>query len=326
MRRDKTVAQILLVLSVVHVALAGPEVVRQRHLDVTEDATALSKKSEESDLTPLAPSTSSQGQPLHLTNSGSTPELVSESEKPGNLPQQVSDPKEFGGSQEPASGSSRYLTEPTDFESDRYYLTPEKPDDEYHHYTPPDSSSGASGSTSSHNDPAPKADTPPGYDDPAAVSAAPSAHDNLAPVATVPSTNEMDPVSEAPSPSTHKMDPVSEAPSTHKIVSTSETFELPMDAAWQWHHPQFSPPYRVMSTPSSDSEAGRFISDEVKRKIKTVAAVGALFAASAGIVYGVNKLAPLAGKHSSRAYVSPHFPLLATYNRVTNILTYDLPQ
>jgi hypothetical protein len=138
----------------------------------------------------------------------------------------------------------------------------------------------------------------------------------MVPVSEAPSTHEVDPVSEASS--KHEVVPVQKAPSTHdsEIVSTatSETSEVPMDAQWEWYHDQFGP---------SDSEAGTFISDEVKRKIKTVAAVGALFAASGGIVYGVNKLAD---KYSSRAYVSPHFPLLATYNRVTNILTYDLPQ
>jgi len=44
MHRDKTVARILLILSVVHVAAAAPAIVRQRSLDIDEDVTAASEK------------------------------------------------------------------------------------------------------------------------------------------------------------------------------------------------------------------------------------------------------------------------------------------
>jgi hypothetical protein len=44
MHREKTVARIVLVLSIVHGALAAPAVVRQRHLDVAEDVTATPEK------------------------------------------------------------------------------------------------------------------------------------------------------------------------------------------------------------------------------------------------------------------------------------------
>ena len=44
MHRDKTVTQIILILSVVHVAIAIPEVVRQRYLDVDEEITHASEK------------------------------------------------------------------------------------------------------------------------------------------------------------------------------------------------------------------------------------------------------------------------------------------
>ena len=417
MRRDKTVSQILLVLSVVHVVLAGPEVARQRHPDVTEGAAAVSKErrgnDEEPDLNPLAPAPSSPGQPLHPTNSGSTPELVSESEKPGSspaqesdlgksVPAQVSDSKELGGSQGSASSSSRYSMEPTDFGSDRYYLAPEELDDESYHYTPPYSPSGSSGSTSSHDDSAPKVDAPSTHHDPSPLSTAPSVHDNSAPVATVPSTHEIVPVSETPStheidplseppsthgivpvpeapstheivpvseapsthenvpvpetPSAHKIDPVSEPPSTHEMVpvpeaplthgivpvskapstheiipvsETSSTHEIvpvsgpPKDIDYgEWYRQQTSPSRHSLSS-IPDSEDGKFLSNELTRKLGVISRVGAVFVASAGIVYGVNKVTE---KLSSKAYVSPLFPLLATYNRVTSILTYDLPQ
>jgi hypothetical protein len=44
MHRDKTAARILLILSVVHVAVAAPAIVRQRSLDVDEDVTPASEK------------------------------------------------------------------------------------------------------------------------------------------------------------------------------------------------------------------------------------------------------------------------------------------
>ena len=44
MRRDKTAARIILILSVVHVAIAAPAIVRQSSLDVDEDVTSTSEK------------------------------------------------------------------------------------------------------------------------------------------------------------------------------------------------------------------------------------------------------------------------------------------
>jgi len=52
MHRDKTVARILLILSVIHVAAAAPAIVRQRSLDVDEDVRAASEKRGNSDNTP----------------------------------------------------------------------------------------------------------------------------------------------------------------------------------------------------------------------------------------------------------------------------------
>ena len=52
MHRDKTVARILLILSVFHVAAAATAVLRQRYLDVDEDVTAASEKRGNSGNTP----------------------------------------------------------------------------------------------------------------------------------------------------------------------------------------------------------------------------------------------------------------------------------
>jgi len=52
MHRDKTTVRILLILSVVHLAVASPVMVRQRSLDVDEDVTRASEKRGNSDDTP----------------------------------------------------------------------------------------------------------------------------------------------------------------------------------------------------------------------------------------------------------------------------------
>ena len=75
MRRDKTAARILLILSVVHAAVAAPAIVRQISLDVAEDVTPASKKrgnpfNSDEDLYPVPqtnndPATTSGAPPLH---------------------------------------------------------------------------------------------------------------------------------------------------------------------------------------------------------------------------------------------------------------------
>ena len=75
MRRDKTAARILLILSVVHAAVAAPAIVRQISLDVAEDVTPASKKrgnpfNSDEGLYPVPqtnndPATTSGAPPLH---------------------------------------------------------------------------------------------------------------------------------------------------------------------------------------------------------------------------------------------------------------------
>ena len=68
-----------------------------------------------------------------------------------------------------------------------------------------------------------------------------------------------------------------------------------------------------------------FLNDAVKHKIKVSAGLGAVAGISVGLTLGVQKL--INSTRSSRAYVSFLFtPVLQTSNRVTNILTYDIPQ
>ena len=188
MRRDKTSAQIFLVLSAVHIALAlaAPAGVRQRHLDVTEDVTVAWEK---------------------RSNPGSTqdpelmPKVVSGSGELVNLPEPVLDP-------------SHHSWEPTDFGSDRYYPALD-------HLDASEWSSGAWGSTSTYHDLTPESTAQSTHDgSPAPVSAAQTTHGDSAPVSTTQSMQD-DPAPESAAQSTHG-DPAPEsvAQLTHdKLVS-----------------------------------------------------------------------------------------------------------
>ena len=66
-------------------------------------------------------------------------------------------------------------------------------------------------------------------------------------------------------------------------------------------------------------KADTFFNDALKQKIKIIGGLGAVLGVSGSVIYGLHKLIG-----SPQACVSSHFPL--TSNRVTNILTCDLPQ
>ena len=75
MRRDKTAARILLILSVVHATVAAPAIVRQRHLDIVNGVTPVSEKrgiSDEESSGPFPQSGPQMGNDLSRT-SGTTP-------------------------------------------------------------------------------------------------------------------------------------------------------------------------------------------------------------------------------------------------------------
>ena len=90
------------------------------------------------------------------------------------------------------------------------------------------------------------------------------------------------------------------------------------------HHstpPQSPPPHTdELAAATTNPEADTFFNDALKQKIKVFGGLGAALGVSAGFVYGLHKLI----KGPSQAYVLVCFPLAS--NRVTNILTYDVPQ
>ena len=166
MRRDKTAARILLVLSVVHIAVAAPAVVPQRSLDVTEDVTPTLEKRVKSDDESSVDSFS-----FPLPPQGSMdPETETKSEESVGSPARVSDP-------------SRYSADPTDIGSDRYYLAPEVLDDE--HLTPSSSPSSNShlttpvlGAPEFHNDLSPTSGAPQSQDHTSPMSGNPQLHND----------------------------------------------------------------------------------------------------------------------------------------------------
>jgi hypothetical protein len=78
------------------------------------------------------------------------------------------------------------------------------------------------------------------------------------------------------------------------------------------------PPPPMPPRPAVPAEAGRFITDEVKRKLIMGGLATVLVGSIVGIAYSATQLA-------KQSYVSL-LSLPSTSNKVTNILAYDLPQ
>jgi len=97
MHRDKMVARILLILSVVHVAAAAPAIVRQRSLDVDEDVTAASEKRGDSGNTPQ--------------DVNPVPQMNNDQPSASGTAQRVNDPQ-------PASGASHLHNNPPQLHDD----------------------------------------------------------------------------------------------------------------------------------------------------------------------------------------------------------------
>jgi hypothetical protein len=205
MRRDKTVARILFILSVVHVAVAAPAVVSRRFLDEAEGLTpALEKR------------VNSNGEwsldSYSLLLPGS---MVSINPDPG------SDSKESANSPELASGSSRYSKEPMDFKSDRHFLASDGLGE------PQYSTKLRPGSSSMHYDRAPVSAVPATQDKSAPESSTPPTHDDLPPDSgTSPTHDDSLPVS-ATLPTLDSFPPEPSTPPTHDDDLPPDSGTLP---------------------------------------------------------------------------------------------------
>ena len=274
MRRDKTGAQIFLVLSAVHIALAlaAPTGVRQRHLDVTEDvAVAWEKRSNLG----------------NTQNPDMMPEVGSGSGGPANSPKPVLDP-------------SHHSWEPTDFGSDRYHPALDQLDD-------PEWSSGAWGSTSSyhgappsHNNPTPEPGTLPWHDNSRPESGTPQLHDNPQPESGASPSHENPTPESGALPLHDNPPPEPGAPQLHENPPPESGAPMHQEAIFG--HPKLLHDVASKAAP----EAEKFFNDELMAKIKDYAILGTVAGISTGIITATQK--EIMGTISPGAYVSALFP------------------
>jgi hypothetical protein len=93
--------------------------------------------------------------------------------------------------------------------------------------------------------------------------------------------------------------------------------------------PEAPPPLELEAAPAAPPapEAHTFFNEALKQKLTTFSEFSAVAGASVIITLEIQNLIKAHSHGSHGAYVSAYFlPLLPTSNRVTNILTYDLPQ
>jgi hypothetical protein len=282
MRRYKTVARILFIISVVHLALAAPAIGRPGHRDVAEDVTAAPEKrasDDESDSissgsSGSSGSSSSLGDSYHLPHPGSVVSMNFgyDSEELANSPER--EPV-------PVSDSSRHLAELTDSGSDRYYLALEDPDDSSHDLTTP-----VSGSTSSH------------------LSAGPSTRedrpDPADPEEKTPLLGQA-PQSDDPGPGSpsekHEIVPVLVPPGPEAPGTAPKSAPAFSEHSWS-----------SVATAASKAtpEADKFFTDELMAKIKDYSILGTVAGFASGLITSVQK--EIMGTISPGAYVSALFP------------------
>ena len=117
MHRDRTVARILLILSVVHLAVATPAIVRQRSLDVDDDVTPASEKRANPEDMPQGSSSVPQMDNESPTTSGA-PHLDNGPPPALGTPHLDNDPQSASGAQNlhndvpPALGTSQPHDDP----------------------------------------------------------------------------------------------------------------------------------------------------------------------------------------------------------------------
>ena len=335
MHRDKTVARILLILSVVHVAVATPAILCQRSLDVDDDVTPASEKRGSSGDTP---------QDLYPV-----PQMDNNRPTTSESPQLQSDPP-------PASGSPPVEVDdypPSEFPNERSYRLyrwllrlppsgPAPPESPWLNSGPEPESSGAqqldndpspaseSGAPHLHNDPPPALGTPHLDNDPQSASGSQNLH-NDAPPALGTSQPHEDPHTASGTSPVHDNLPLGseEFDSSYRWVddlryvegrpSPHESEAPPLrnvEGAPSLHGSEAPPlrnvegapplPLELEAPPPPSSEANQVFSDATKHKLKILAGVGALVTASAGIGYDIYALHKLI--KDQKSYVSAFFP------------------
>ena len=299
MRRDKTAARILLILSVVHVAVAAPAIVRLRSLDIVKYVIpGLEKRGNSGD-----------GSLYPLPQVGN------------DLPATSGTPPSQDDVQPPASGfpppyNDRASTSRTPPLQDD--LLPESETLPLHNEHPPtlgvpslqDDTSSTSGDLELPNGPPARPEDPQLHDDPSQLQ-----HINWHP------PDEMLQDESSGVPQLHD-DPLSQhtGESSRTPSTASGSTQLHDDPIWQWIQDFHA---NVGATSSSDvnsevlmplepppppaPEAHALLNDAPKQTLKTYASYGLVAGVSAGLTLAVQKLINLKG-NSHEAYVSDFFP------------------
>jgi hypothetical protein len=329
MRRDKTVARILLIFSVVDAVLAAPAAVRQGHLGVAEDVAAASVKRGEPNLTP-----STSGEPPQLPPPGpvgSVPEALGN--KLDLTPSAPSTSSAGKAPQLPPSGAE--AQEDKHLTSSASSLELEDPEFEAMMMRMKASANpwGASDTSSEHSSwsydsaldkdvqslPSTRYGTPPTSPRPPMNVKWPeqvvsSYHD--APDTASEASYEGSEASHEGSEASHEGSEASHEGSeaAHEVSPASPPM-LPHENAAPTSSPHQGTPPNSPSGPSHQDSApespakapepNKFLSEGLKENAKVVAAAGAVFGAYIGGLQGVKVIKD---KISSRAYVSPLFP------------------
>jgi hypothetical protein len=346
MRRDRTAARILLILSVVHLAVAAPAIVRQRHLNVAKDVTpALGKRGDsDEDSSHLLPQMGND----RPSTSGTSPSQDGLPPTSGIPPSLDDTPPGSGTPQSqddlsPTSGAPPLHDNPPPVSG-----TPQLPGD-----PPPtpgapllqDDTSSVSGNSQLHSNDPPEA----GW-----YSESPTSSDDLSwyqgESSEVPRLSLLQQIDwnyfgETPQP---EVEPLGESSGTSESLSQSSTTSGALqlqndpppashdgsgefDSSYRWLNdlrhieggasPSESPPPPPPTLPGSPGIVDTVFNDARKQKLKVYTGLGTIVGVSVGLVYGLQKL--IEGT-DPQAYVSALFP--PTFNQVTNNLTYDLPQ
>ena len=336
MHRDKTTARILLILSIVHVAVADPAIVRQRFLDVDKDVAPVSEKrgnpgDTPQDLYPV-PQTDNE-----LPTTSGTPQLHNDqSQTSGPPPSQDDTSPESGDPQShsgPLAGSKDpQLHDPpyrwwqhTDWrptgeieqgESSAQDLYPVSQMDD----DPPP----ASGVPQLDNDPKPESGAPHLYNDPPPASGTPHPHNDAPTALGTPQLHD-DSLTESETSSVHDDLPVGseefdssyrwiedlrpvegapEAPSSHepeaplRHVEGEPSVSHVDSSAPSWSYLQSEAP------PPPPPETNGVLSDATKLKLKFLGAYGVFVGVTVGAAFGIHKLI----EDHLNAYVLPFSP------------------
>ena len=302
MRRDKIVAEVLLILSVVHSAIAAPAVVQQEHLDA---AGAASEK-------------------RHIPDGGGQPLSTPQSEPAESMPKTVSPTPLIISNPEDSDVESELDHEPLQLPQSR--LKGSNPS------TP--------GSSTSYPGEPPRLSysNSEGWEPSSSESSAsPGEPLHLPQSGTIKSDSDLTySMSSTSSPGEPLHYPQSESESElEPELNRNPSAESPPKVV-TWGSPVIHE-YNTDGTPleapkapeapkgSEVDEAGKFMSEEMIQKVKDYAVLGTVAGVSTGLINGMQK--EIMGTVSPGAYVSALFPPISCRHLTkSKILTYDLPQ